>query len=100
MERINETYKQLLNNCRSIKEELESTETSIYEWLEDALEIQYITNMKKEYIGSEILLCCGGPTIRVNTKWNQIEGFWGGDEVTISYENNELDEILEEYYNM
>lgn len=40
--------------------------------------------------GFAILVAFGGPNIWINTKDRQVEGFWWGDNFTLSYDNDEM----------
>jgi len=40
--------------------------------------------------GFAILVAFGGPNIWINTKDQQVEGFWWGDNFTLSYNNDEM----------
>lgn len=40
--------------------------------------------------GFAILVAFGGPNIWINTKDRQVEGFWWGDNFTLSYNNDEM----------
>lgn len=88
---------QLKENCVSIAKTIETVD-DLYEYINDILEINYIVDSKKRYIGSELLACYGGPTIRINTRYNIVEGSWGGDQFTCHYTRPDLDDLLKEYY--
>ena len=54
---------------------------------------------RKEYLGAEIMVAGGGPTIWVNTYTKQVEGYWGGDRVNVPFSDNlDLDDYCEEMY--
>ena len=40
---------------------------SAFDYLQDVLEIEYIVNSKKEYLGARLLVAFGGPNIWVDT---------------------------------
>jgi hypothetical protein len=40
--------------------------------------------------GFAVLVAYGGPNIWINTKDQQVEGFWWGDNFTLSYNNDEM----------
>lgn len=89
---------QLIHNCKQIALELEST-IDLYEYVSSLLEINYLVDSGKRYLGAELLVSYGGPTIRILTRYNLIVGTWGMDKFETTYSNSDLDEILEEYYN-
>jgi len=74
---------------------------SAFDYLSDVLDIEYIVNSKKEYLGARILVAFGGPNIWINTRTKQVEGYWWGDSSILSYENDamDLDSALSELYN-
>jgi len=52
---------------------------SVYDYISDALDIEYIVNSKGEYMGARVLVAFGGPDIWVNTRTLTVEGHWWGD---------------------
>ena len=71
------------------------------DYLSDVLDIEYVVNSKREYLGARVLVAFGGPNIWINTRTNQVEGFWWGDKSIQSYNNDvmNLDDALETLYN-
>jgi len=59
-----------------------------YDYLNDALDIQYIVSGNKEYLGARVLVSFGGPNIWINTLNNTIEGYWWADSAFASFEDN------------
>lgn len=47
-------------------------------YLEDALDLEYSCNSRKEYLGARIAVSLGGPNIYINTRYGVVEGYWGG----------------------
>jgi hypothetical protein len=72
---------------------------SVYDYLSDALDIQYIVNSKGGYLAGRVLVAFGGPNIWVNTQTNTVEGYWWGDKAFSSF-NDEigLDDALSELW--
>lgn len=71
-----------------------------FDYLQDALDIEYIVSSRKEYLGARVLVAFGGPNIWVNTRTNQVEGYWWGDKATASFTDNiGLDDALSELFN-
>ena len=69
------------------------------EWMEGTYDIRYYVDSSKQYLGAEILVAGGGPTIWVNTYTQQVEGYWGGDKVLEPFiDNIGLDDYCEEMY--
>lgn len=72
-----------------------------FDYLSDVLDIEYIVNSKKEYLGARVLVAFGGPNIWINTRTKQVEGYWWGDSCIMSYESDamDIDSALSELYN-
>jgi hypothetical protein len=71
-----------------------------FDYLQDALDIEYIVNGKGEYLGARVLVAFGGPNIWVNTRTNTVEGHWWSNSCTASFTDNiGLDDALEELWN-
>jgi len=74
------------------------TETA-HDWMEDVYDIRYTVDREKRYMGAELLVAGGGPTVWVNLNTKEVEGYWGCDKVTYPfYDNIGLDDYLEELY--
>ena len=74
------------------------TETAS-DWMEDVYDIRYIVDREKRYYSAEMLVAGGGPTIWVNLNTMEVEGYWGGDRVTVPFSDNlGLDDYLEDMY--
>ena len=74
------------------------TETAS-DWMEDVYDIRYIVDREKRYYSAEMLVAGGGPTIWVNLNTMEVEGYWGGDRVTVPFSDNlGLDDYCEEMY--
>lgn len=75
-------------------------ECSAYDYLESALDIEYIVNGKGEYLGARVLVAFGGPNIWVNTRTGTVEGAWWSDRAEASFVDNiGLDDALSELWN-
>ena len=74
-------------------------EFSAFDYLQDALDIEYIVNSKGEYLGARVLVAFGGPNIWINTRTKTVEGYWWSDSASASFQDNiGLDEALEELF--
>lgn len=70
-----------------------------FDWLQDALDIEYIVNSKKEFLGARVLVAFGGPNIWVNTRTNTVEGYWWTDKAFATFTDNlGINEALSELY--
>ena len=102
---------QLRRMCKNIAEDItnpvmrkdpetgEKREETAHDWMEDVYDIRYIVDREKRYIGAELMVAGGGPTIWVNLDTKYVEGYWGGDRVQWAFRDNlGLDEYCEEMY--
>lgn len=72
---------------------------SAFDYLSDALDIEYIVNGKGEYLGARVLVAFGGPNIWINTRAKQVEGYWWGDSAFASFKDElGLDDALSELW--
>ena len=75
---------------------------SVFDWLESALDFDYIINCNREYKAVRILVAFGGPNIYVDTLSGQVELYWWGDKASYPLSNDAcamIDEAMEELYN-
>ena len=74
------------------------TETAS-DWMEGVYDIRYIVDREKRYLGAELMVAGGGPTIWVNLDTKYVEGYWAGDKVLEPFiDNLGLDDYCEEMY--
>ena len=91
------------NIADSISDGLKVDDTSgtgtVTEWMEGTYDIRYLVDREKRYLGAEILVAGGGPTIWVDTWDKEVKGYWGTDRVNIMFADNiGLDDYCEEMY--
>lgn len=87
--------------CPDCEDELE--ELSLYDYFEDALDIEYRIGSNKEFRSVKILVACGGPNIWIDTATGQVVLRWWdeGNEALLSDNAIEaINDIFEEYYHM
>lgn len=73
---------------------------SAYDFLEDALDIEYTVTGRGEYLGARVLVAFGGPSIWVNTRSCIVEGAWWGDTARVGFTDTlGLDDALSEMWN-
>ncbi len=102
---------QLRRMCKNIADSITSPEMitdeetgekrqeTASEWMEGTYDIRYYVDSSKRYLGAEIMVAGGGPTIWVNTYTKQVEGYWGGDKVLEPFiDELGLDDYCEEMY--
>ena len=77
----------------------EKREETAHEWMEGTYDIRYYVDSSKRYLGAEIMVAGGGPTVWVNTYTGYVEGYWGGDKVLEPFRDElDLDGYCEELY--
>ena len=94
--------------CKNIAEEItagkeiktkDGDDVTVSQWMEGTYDIRYYINRDKSYLGAEIMVAGGGPTVWVNTYTRQVEGYWGGDKVFEPFADElGLDDYCEEMY--
>lgn len=73
---------------------------SAFDYLQDALDIEYIVNNKGEYLGARVLVAFGGPNIWVDTRRNVVEGAWWDESFKAGFTDNlGLDDACAELWN-
>ena len=86
----------------TVKEEfgkLEKRTETASDWMEGTYDIRYYVDREKRYLGAEILVAGGGPTIWVDTFTKEVRGYWGTDRVQRYFiDNLGLDEYCGEMY--
>jgi hypothetical protein len=70
------------------------------DYLEGVLDIEYIVSRTGGYLGARVLVAYGGPNIWINTRTQEIEGYWWGDSARASYIGDAmgLDDALRELW--
>ena len=69
------------------------------DWMENTYDIRYYVDREKQYLGAEIMVAGGGPTVWVNTYTGYVEGYWGGDKVLEPFRDElDLDGYCEELF--
>ena len=75
---------------------------SASDWFDDGNDIysiRYLVDHKKRFLGAEVMVAGGGPTIWVDTFREQVTGWWGSDRVQWYYQDNiGLNDYCEEMY--
>ena len=90
---------QLKRMVKDIAMSINSGEGSADNFMEDTYDIRYLVAQDKSFLGAEILVAGGGPTIWVDTFREQVTGWWGTDRVQWYYQDNlGLNDYMEEMY--
>ena len=96
---------QLRSMCKNIADDISNDShdggiPGASRWMQDVYDIRYIVDHKKQYLGCELMVAGGGPTIWVNTWTKEVEGSWWGDKCTHHFRDEVgLDDYNEEMYN-
>ena len=89
--------------CPHCHETEEFQQLSVYDWLDDALDIQYTVNHDLSYYAGRVMVACGGPNIYVDTFRGEVALYWWTDRAEYDLTTtarDALDETLEELYEM
>lgn len=81
----------------------EQAELTAYDYLEDALDIEYRVSQDKAYRSAKILIGFGGPNVWIDTATRALVVAWWSAPVSVDLPEqfcNELDTALEEIWNM
>ena len=70
-----------------------------YDYINDALDVEYVTGSDGSFKGARLLVCFGGPNVWVDTKTDMVEGYWWGTSYSEYYcDNIGLHEACEEFW--
>lgn len=92
---------QLRRMVRDIADSITSPEegATAHDWMETTYDIRYLLDSTKSFLGAEILVAGGGPTIWVDTFREVVTGWWGSDKVEWYFQDNlGLNDYCEELY--
>lgn len=80
----------------------EEGEPSAFDYIQDALDIQYIVSHDKAYLGARILVAFGGPNIWIDTRTKTVEGYWWMQKAFADYWDDpmDLDDACAELYHL
>ena len=84
----NDCKQQLRDQCKHIADDITKGEGNAHEWMEGVYDIEWITFQDGSYKGARLLVAGGGPTIWVNVKNDEVEGYWAGDHCTEAFQDN------------
>lgn len=95
---------ELYNYGNAIVEEVETAleNGNFWEYLdENALDIRYVANAKRELLDCQILVTFGGPNVWIDTEKNGVAVYWGSKQNVAPFHGDTKWEILdymEEYW--
>ena len=74
-------------------------ERSASDWMDNTYAIRYLVDQDKSFMGAQIMVAGGGPTIWVDTFTKEVRGYWGTDRVQWYFQDNlGLNDYCEELY--
>lgn len=89
-------------HCESVSDVDDWEELSIYDCLDDILDIDFTVNRYKELRSCEICVGFGGPNIYIDTADAYVKLYWGStrEKYPIKYSTNDaINDWAEDYYN-
>ena len=93
---------QRLSNPNQLEEwakEYEQEDFSVFDYLQDVLDIEYVVDKEGDYRGARILVAFGGPTIWINTRTNTVEGGWWEESARAHFDDEiGLDDAIFEIF--
>ena len=84
---------QLRRMCKEYAEEISNDShdgqiDGASRFMEGVYDIEWITFQDGTFKGARLLVAGGGPTIWVNVKTDEVEGYWAGDYCTQAFQDN------------
>jgi hypothetical protein len=74
-------------------------ELSAFDYLQDALDIEYVIGSDRQFLGARVLVCFGGPNVWVDTRHSRVDGHWWSEScIEPFYDTMGLKEALEELW--
>lgn len=98
---LSEMVKNIADTINSGQYETESEEgCTAFDYLQDALDFQWITSNELEFLGARVLVAFGGPNIWIDTRRGEVEGYWWGSyaKAEIHSDPMGLNDALEDLY--
>lgn len=71
---------------------------NFYDYVSDALDIEYRTDARGGYRGTLLTLAVGGPTVTLDTATGELRAMWGLDDTSVWIDTDEIDAVCEEFY--
>lgn len=68
---------------------------------DNALDIEYTISSNMDFLGADIAVALGGPSVYINTREKRVEAYWGGEEGYYLLDSDlcdELDGLFEDMY--
>lgn len=78
---------------------IDGEQITAYDWLQDALDIEYRVGSDGVYRSARVLVAFGGPNIWIDTGTNTVDGAWWGDRASATFDDAlGIDEALRELW--
>lgn len=90
-------------HCHNVTDIDDYEQSSVWDYMQDILDVEYRCGSDKEYRSCKIMVACGGPNIYIDTAAAMVKLYWWTEyaEYPISYEARDaVDEWAEEYWNI
>lgn len=90
-------------HCGEISDPGDWEQLSAWDFLADALDIEYIVSSRREFRSVRVMVAYGGPTIYIDTDTGNVELYWWSERARYglsSYAVDAVNEWAEEYWNM
>lgn len=73
-----------------------------FDYLADALDIEYIVNSDRTFKSARVLVACGGPNIWIDFQSRAVELYWWGDRATAYFNEDAMcvEDALAELWEM
>ena len=99
-ETCNEQLERMVKNiAEDITEPKTPTLDDANQFMDGVYDIEWITSQDHSYKAARLLVAGGGPNIWVNLQTNTVDGYWGSDKFSWSFQDNiGLDEYLQELH--
>ena len=88
-------------DCCGHKTEFDPEPYSLWDWIGDALDIEYRAGADKQYRSARFLVAFGGPNIFVDTETKSVDLFWWNERASYPISDDvatELDYIADEFW--
>lgn len=89
-------------SCPSCGEKIDEVQlVSMYDWLNDALDIDVLCSLQGEYKAAKVCIGWGGPNVYVDTWESEVKLYWGGNEGSWYFSRSvadKLDEAVSELF--
>lgn len=89
-------------HCEEVNDSEDFEELSIYDYMDDILDIDFTVNRYKEYQSCSICIGWGGPNIYIDTDSAEVKLYWGSTRESYAFyykTNDAINDWAEEYYN-